>query len=312
MVIAGLLPALSADRLAHLIPRHELRLTGSWKELASLIDDGVEVGVFDPTVNGCSSLAEVEKFLIKHSPARLLAYVTPTPQNLRAVFRLSKFGLKDVFVHRRVPSEMALVNAIESARAASIAFDLLTTIDDKLANLPLKLSEVLVDLFARPGRYETAVDLAREGEISVKELYLEFSNAGLRTPKQFVVVAKAIHAYGYLQLAKLPERLVCKKLGYSDPKVLLRHIRSIFGRCPMELCKDPRSDGELVALIEWMYKPTCLTLMHHKNQQLGKCSEEEGDYYGSSKQKAASPTVTKTSPLALAAGDANNGSEVCG
>lgn len=258
MMIAALLPTPSVARLRRLIPRHELSLAASWKELDSLISEGVEVGLFDPTVHGFFNIGEAAEVIRKHSAARLIAYVRPTPQNLHAVFRLSKVGLQQVFVCQGTQCDTELANALERAGGNRIAFDLLASIESKLTHLTPRLSGALGDLFSRPRRYETAADLAHQAEIPVKQLYREFSQAGLRTPKEVVVLAKAIHAYGYLHFSQSPERLVRKKLGYSDSRCFLRHVASIFDCCPDQLRTHPDSDEVLVTLLEWMTKPACL------------------------------------------------------
>ena len=259
VIIAVLLPTSSADRLRRLLPKHELRVAVSWKGLDSTLAEGVGVAMFDPTVNGTCGVAEAVGALRKHSGISLLAYATPTPQNLRAVFQLSKWGLRHVFVYKDFKTETRLVNAIESIAGENIASNLLATVETKLAVLPPRVTEAVTDLFARPSRYETGSDLARQAEIPVKQLYRAISKAGLRPPKQLVACAKTIHGCGYLRFSEYPERLVREKLGYSDPQCFSRQVASVLGCRPRELSQALCSEELLLRLIEWMYKPSELT-----------------------------------------------------
>ena len=259
MDVAVLLPTWSANRLRRLLPKHELKLTESWAELDSTLTAGVHAAAFDPTLNGTCSVTEAARALRKHSAISLLAYVTPTAQNLRAVFLLSKSGLRHVFVYKDSKTEARLLKAVDSIAGQGIAFDLLATVEAKLAPLPSRVTEAVTDLFARPSRYETGADLAHEAEIPVKQLYREFSKAGLRPPKQLVACAKAIHGYGYLRFCGYPEGLVCKKLGYADPQCFARQVALVLGCRPRELRQALSSEELLLRLIEWMYKPSVRT-----------------------------------------------------
>jgi len=267
VIIAVLLPTSSADRLRRLLPKHELRVAASWKGLDSTLAEGVGMAVFDPTVNGTFGVAEAVGALRKHSGISLLAYVTPTPQNLRAVFQLSNSGLRHVFVYQDLKSEVSLSKAVDSIAGQGVAFDLLATVETKLAVLPSRVIEAVTDLFARPSRYETGADLAREAGIPVKQLYRDLSKAGLRPPKQLVACAKTIHGYAYLRFSKYPERLVRKKLGYSDAKCFSRQIASVVGCRPRELSQALSSEEVLLRLIEWMYKPGVLTRKRRQRAQ---------------------------------------------
>jgi AraC-like DNA-binding protein len=164
-----------------------------------------------------------------------------------------------VFVYKDSRTEAKLLKAVESISGQDIALNLLASVENKLAVLPPSVTEAIVDLFVRPSRYDTGADLAREAELPVKRLYQEFSKAGLRPPKQLVACAKAIHGYGYLQFSKYPERLVRKKLGYSDPQSFSRQVASVLGCRPKELRQTLCSEELLLRLIEWMYKPSALT-----------------------------------------------------
>jgi integrase len=256
MRIAALLPTVSLIGLKRLVPGHEIALASSWRELDALIEQGVDVVVFDPTANGLSGIDDAARVLMKVSSAGVLAYVIPTPQNLRAVFRLSKLGLRYVFVHAAPRTAIGLLNAIDGVVGNRLSRNLLESLNTELAEMPAGLSAALADLFERPQRYQTAIDLAHEAAIPTRQLYRELSKAHLKAPKRLFVLAKAIQVYGYVRFSEYPEPFVRKKLGYSDRQCLARHVALVFGCRPGELCDAHRSDEELLALIRRIHGPT--------------------------------------------------------
>lgn len=258
MALAILLPRASLEHVRRLVPKHELRVANSWHHLDAVIDtEEVEAVVFDPTTNG-QVITEAANVLGKHPSTLFFAYVRNTPQNLNAVFQLSKRGLRHVFVYCHSETDRCFVDAVKRARARQIAFHLLAEIDIQLATLPAPLVLAIADLFDRPHRYENVADLAREARMPVRHVYRHLSEAGLMTPKKLVVMAKVAHAYAHLRWCCHPVGIVSKVIGCSGTRVLGRQIATVFNCSPSQL-RDGLYEDFLVRLIEWMNKPSGLT-----------------------------------------------------
>jgi AraC-like DNA-binding protein len=255
MVIAAFLPNDSAQRVRSLLPRHDVRLAGSCREFESLLRDGARIALIDPTAGVTNGLSELTAVWLRHPNATLVAYVIPSPANLKAVFRMSRLGLSHVFVHNDLRTEAQMLSTIESLAGHHLAVDLLAAVETKLKTLPLAVHQAVIDLFEHPKRYDTGQDLARQAGVTTKQLYRDFTKAGLRPPKQLVLLAKTIHAYGYLHFGNLPSRLAQKKVGYRSADRFSRHTYSIVGCQPADLRGAINTDELLLRLIEWMFKP---------------------------------------------------------
>jgi AraC-like DNA-binding protein len=259
VALALFLPPPSIERVRRLLPTYELRVAHCWKDLNALIEKkDVEATMFDPSANGLCNTREALSVLSKHPSTPAVAYVQLTPQNLKAVFALSKRGLQHVFVHPVSQTDMRLRNALERSAGHRMALELLASIDTKTAVLPPGLICAVIDLFERPNRYDTAADIADEAGISVKRLYREFSAAGLRTPKNIITFAKVVGGYGYLRFSDYPIPCIARKLGYNDSRIFCDHTVAVFGYSAEEVRKGPDSEELVLRLIEWLYKPTQL------------------------------------------------------
>jgi hypothetical protein len=89
MVVAVFVPASSVQRVGRLLARFDVRFAVSWREFESLLRKGAQVAVFDPTADSGSSISDVLGVWRRWPSVSYLAYVTRTPANLKAVFKLS-------------------------------------------------------------------------------------------------------------------------------------------------------------------------------------------------------------------------------
>jgi AraC-like DNA-binding protein len=185
-------------------------------------------------------------------------------------------------------------SAIESLASYQLAASLLANLEPRLKSLPPALYESIIDLFTQPSRYETGEDLARQAGIGTKRVYRELAQAGLKPPKQLVVFAKTVHAYGYLQFSNLSLRLVQKKLGYISREPFARHVRFVLDCHPTDLRSARDREELLLRLIEWTFKPNRPRMLV-KDFALGDIDRSD---YGSSKHQAPPPTGAKTNPFA--------------
>ncbi|MDQ6870976.1 MAG: hypothetical protein M3037_03065 [Gemmatimonadota bacterium] len=257
MVVAAFVPIASEEYLRCILPRYNLTFARSWWKLGSLIDtEQVKAAIIDPSADGMPDSGAAARILETYPRVYTLAYLAPTPENLKAVFELSKSGLQDVFLHPVPKQDLRLAHALERAEGNRLGEDLLSTVHMRLALLPPAVARAVFDVFQRPHRYHTACDIADEASVPSRRLYAWLKRAGLPTPKKLLIVAKAIHGYSYLRRSNRTVSSVTHKLGYSDARVFARHVSSIFRCDPAALRIGLDSEEVMLDLLESMSKPS--------------------------------------------------------
>lgn len=257
---AALLPAQSAEHVRRILPQTSIVFARSWDELSELLGTRTFRGaLIDPQISGEDTRAALR--IVRHYPrTHIFAYVEATAPSLQAIFRLSKYGLDDVFVHPVKAGDKRFLNAIEKVSGDQLASDVLTAVECKLQVLPAPILHSILDLFRRPYRYQHACDLASECGVSIRSLYRAMYKANLGTPRKLITMAKAIHGCCYVQNSATTLREASAKLGYSQSEMLSSHIREHLASRPSRLRQLVSTDELLIRLIEGLNKPPELHL----------------------------------------------------
>jgi AraC-like DNA-binding protein len=255
VLVAAFVSITTEDYLRCMLPRQDLTFARSWPELSSLLStDQFKISIIDPSADGMANTEAAATLLRKYPEVYTLAYLIPTPDNLNAVFQLSKIGLQDVFVHPASKHDRKLSHAVDRADGNRLGGDLLSAVEPKLATLPPTVARTVLDVFQRPHRYQTVCDIADEASVPSRCLYEWLNRAGLPTPKQLLIVAKAIHGYSYFAHSNSSASSVAHKLGYSDVRVFSRHMSKVFGRYGRVRGSGFDSEGVMPQLLKSMSK----------------------------------------------------------
>jgi len=246
---------LQMDCAAHVktaVPNENLLLAHSWQELDSILATrSVSVAVLDPSASGWIDLTAVISLLRKYPSLPFLAYVSLTEQNFRAIATLSNHGLADAIVH---PADaQRFCKTIETLSRTRLVREFLGPLEVALGTLSPGVLRALQDLFERPHRYETGADIAASARTPAKNVYRDFQNADLGTPKKLVTVAKLLCGYAHLKNSRLSIKEICVKLGYPHPRVFSEHTTNVFACRPSSLRNA--DDDEVKSLLDWFYKP---------------------------------------------------------
>jgi AraC-like DNA-binding protein len=257
MDLAVFLPSAAALHHKRFVQSEELWITSCWPELNSLISDGgVTAAVVDPSADGKMNVATVVQLIGRQPFIPVFAYVPPTPWHLKAIFKLSKYGLRDVFLHPMHADDLRFSSVVSRATANRLAFDFLGRMETRLASLPPTLFRALQDLNERPQRYESAADLAAEADVSVKGLRRRLEAARLGSPTKLVTAAKLLKGYTSLRSSSATVTQISRAIGFDGYKRFSNRTSQVFGCSPQELRDEPNSEEIVLHLLEWIYKPS--------------------------------------------------------
>lgn len=232
-------------------------IAGCWQELEVFVSDSrVTTAVIDPAADGKMDVDSVIGLMISQTSLPVFAYVPPTPWHLKAIFKLSKHGLKGVFLHALPKLDLKFSKTVKAVEAKRFAFDFLSRFETRLTALPPELSRAVQDLFERPNRYERAADIATQAGVPVKALYRHFDSARIGTPNKLITAAKVLRGYTTLRSSLCTIRGVSDAVGFENSKRFRSRTATIFGCSPKKLRTETNSEEVVLHLIEWIYKPT--------------------------------------------------------
>jgi AraC-like DNA-binding protein len=254
--LAAFLPLASAEYLQDIVPAQALTLANSWLHLHSLVASvSFDMVLLDPGADGRINIEAAIDILGASKFAPVVAYVSPSPVNLKAVFELSKNGLAQVHLHPLGNRELEFRRTIENVSDRSLVQELLSRLEPALGRLPFTIVRAIDDLFRRPYRYDTGSDLARQSNVPVKRLYRLCGTTCIGTPKRLVTVAKMLRGYTYLRRWNLSVPCVSQKLGYSSTKLFAANSEAIFGCSPAKLARNCNGLDIVARLRNWLSPP---------------------------------------------------------
>ena len=129
---------------------------------------------------------------------------------------------------------------------------LLGQLEPWLRRLPAMLVDVLEEALRKPHKFASAEDLAATAGVTLTSLYRSFRNAGMNSPKRFVVGAHVFRGYIYLKDPGFSIADVAIKLRYTHPRIFARHIECVIGECPSKL-RHSLDDSMVVSrLVAWL------------------------------------------------------------
>jgi AraC-like DNA-binding protein len=220
-----------------------------------LATPGIELVLVDPSADGTMNVGAIARILNRNLPVPVVAYVTLTNENLKAVMQLYKYGLSEALLHPFSEKRLPFREFANRCAGNRVAYGFLGLFQNRLMRLEPRLVGALMDLFERPHRYDTAADIGRESALSPKRVYRALTKAQLGTPKKLVIAAKILRGYAYLRETRGPIRSVSEKLGYGMPRSFSEQTFEILGCSPSRLRKDPNAAEVITKVMEWLYKP---------------------------------------------------------
>jgi AraC-like DNA-binding protein len=104
----------------------------------------------------------------------------------------------------------------------------------------------------RPGEFRDVADLARASRMTLRTAYRHLTNAGVRSPRALVVAARLLQSYGFARDPRQSLEAIARKVGYSAPRMLTKHMREAVGATPRAVRRQMRPDEFVHAVAQWL------------------------------------------------------------
>ncbi len=253
-MIALFVPDRLLGHVQHVLaPEAEIVVVRSWHELDEVIrTKAVEVVVADPAADGALKAEEISRLLQQYPSLPVVAYVGVAAPQMRAILDLSKSGLQHVVLHRFEDSSTRFSSLINRVRGDPLSRRMLAQLAPHIAQLPLELAAAVEDMFKRPSRFETALDLGVAAGIPSVRLYRCFDLAGLGSPKKLLIAAKLLRASAYLRNPGYAVSNVATKVGYKYSRKFTHHCVMVFGMNPARVRKLLSEDDSMGLIQKWL------------------------------------------------------------
>ena len=235
-VVVFLPPSLLSHLRVVLSRDHIVRSADSWDEVEEIVRrNSIDVAVLDPTTEGPGGTESIRELVQRHPSLPLIVYTSLSPQALRAVVALAKYGVEHVVLHRFDDDPRRFLALIERLPGYALGEMLLELLSEPIGRLPLSVARAIERLVRSPSQFFGTSDLAAASGVTVRTLYRQLDAAGLASPRLVVQGARILRAYSYLQDRGTLLENVASKLGYSAPRILSRQIQQWSKLTPSEL-----------------------------------------------------------------------------
>jgi AraC-like DNA-binding protein len=132
---------------------------------------------------------------------------------------------------------------------------MLALLAPSLQKLPLSVSRAIRDMFERPHRYGSVLDLATKTDLPPVSVYRYLDAAGIASPKKLLMAAKLTRGLTYMRDPGYTLREVASKLGYRHPRILTAHALEVFNVTPSRVRSRLTDDDAIAMLIRWIDLP---------------------------------------------------------
>ena len=257
MSIAVFLPPQLLMHVRHVFAKEEeFFIATSWKELEEIVRrEAVSVVIADPAADGVVDIDAVSGILQRYPSLPFVGYVMLTPSAFGAIAQLARRGLDHVVLHRFGDSRERLQQTISRVRANPPSQKVMTLLAPVLRDVPVSLARAVKDLFERPHRYGSVLELAIVAGLPPVSVYRYIDAVKLGSPKKLLVAARLSRGLTYLRDPGYSVREVATKLGYRHAKIFTAHVVSVFDMTPSRLRSRLTEDDALAHLIRWMDIP---------------------------------------------------------
>jgi AraC-like DNA-binding protein len=218
-----------------------------------------DVIVADPYADGMNRASELATIVATQPWTPLVVYTAVTPAALRAVAELAVVGTQQLILYRYDDEPHRFFELLERQPGHALSTALLHQFGPGLGALTPPLARAVERLFRRPTGFETAGDLAASADITVRTVYRQLAAAGFQSPRRLIVGARLLRAFAYARDPDQSLEDVARRLGYSAPRMLTRHMREIVGITPRAARRRMPAQEFVSTLAARLYVPTNAT-----------------------------------------------------
>jgi len=264
--IAVFLPPQLLAHVRHVFVKEpDFFIAGSWKELEDIVRrEPVSVVIADPAADGVVDVDAMASLLQRFPSLPLVGYVMLTPTAFGAIAELARRGLNHVVLHKFGDSRERLQQTIARVQTNPASEKVMVRLTPVLRQVPLALSRAVSDMFDRPHRYTSVLELATTAAMPSVSVYRYLDNVHLGSPKKLLIAARLSRGLTYLKDPGYSVREVAIKLGYRHARIFTAHVIEVFEMTPSQLRSRMTEDDALAHLIRWLDLPETRPRPPHK------------------------------------------------
>lgn len=257
MSIAVFLPTPLLAHVRHVfIAEQDFFAARSWPDLEVIIRrEPVDVVIVDPSADGVVNVDAVALLLTSFPSLPLVGYVSLNPVSFGAIAQLARRGLNHVVLHRFGDSRERLQQTIGRVRANPPAQTLISLLAPILAQVPLTLARAITEMFDKPHRYTSVLDLALTAGLPPVSVYRYLDSVSLSSPKKLLIAAKLSRGLTYLKDPGYSVTEIAMKLGYRHPRIFTSHALEVFNLTPSRLRARVTEEDAIAMLVRWVNLP---------------------------------------------------------
>lgn len=258
MSIAVFLPPQLVAHVRHVfLNEADFFVAGSWEDLDAIIRrEPVAVLILDPSADGVVNIDAVAGILNTFPSLPIVGYVMLNPTSFVAIAQLSRRGLTHVVLHKFGDSRERLQQTIARVRTHPPSKRLLNILGPALKRVPLNLSRSIAEMFDKPHRYSSVLDIALAAQLPPVSVYRYLESVKLTSPKKLLIAAKMGRGLTYLRDPGYSVAEVATKLGYRHPRVFTAHALEVFEQTPSRIRSRMAEDDAITMLVRWVSMTT--------------------------------------------------------
>ncbi len=253
-----------------------LNPTERWERFVDALNRGTaDIVIVDPCADGVARSAPLAALLESRLTLPVVVYTPVSPVNFQAIAELARHsphhGVHHVVLHRYDDEPRRFLELLERQPGTSLSAALLEELSPVLASLPSALSRGVERLVRRPNEFRDVADLARASRMTLRTAYRHLTSAGVRSPRALVVAARLLQSYGFARDPRQSLEEIARKVGYSAPRMLTKHMREAVGATPRTVRREMRPGEFVHAVAQWLAPtpmPTALLASSRETFQL--------------------------------------------
>ena len=215
----------------------------------------VEMAVVDPLLGGEARAHGIERIRLLFPSLPLLIYTELAPATASVLLQLGRAGSggSSSIASRTPPPRSG--TALQAELEQSASQQVMQALGGALQELPRELLGALESMLHAGDDAPTVTALAERAQLTRRTCERWFTKVGLPSPRMVMVLTRLLYAHRLLLDPGYTVEDVALKLGYSKPKTLQMHLRSVFGLTAGELRVSLSTEEALMIVTERYLSP---------------------------------------------------------
>jgi AraC-like DNA-binding protein len=216
--------------------RFGFHVVQSWEAAVdAILRQPLEMAVADPGLSGEIRAQEIERIRVLFPSLPIILYTTLSNDLAVTLLRLGQAGIRQVVIAQHDDHPSRLRELLLSEMAHSASHQLITAMDDLLAECPAELRWAIETMIREPSSVQSVQELAHRARMDRRTCLRWFARAHLPPPSVVLTVLRAVYAHRLLQDPGYTVEDVAAKLGYQQTRTFTQNVKDVLGMSPGEL-----------------------------------------------------------------------------